>query len=92
TGVNHMKISKKSSAGSLESSDLMVYLEPMDTIKVEAVSSVSTSQHQKEIEALVKKELKKAGITGAYVKVQDNGALNLTIKARLKTAISRGIE
>jgi citrate lyase subunit gamma (acyl carrier protein) len=84
-----MEINKKSQAGSLESSDLMVYVEPFNEIKIEVESSVS-SQHTEEIRSLILNELEMRKINGVYVKIQDNGAMNLTIKARLKTALLRG--
>ena len=86
-----MKINNKSQAGSLESSDLIIYLEPADKLRVEVDSSVSP-QHGDEIGELIKEELKKYKIEKVYIKVQDNGALNLTIRARLKTALKRGSE
>ncbi len=84
-----MEIVAKSQCGSLESSDLLVYIEPYNSIKIEVTSSIST-KHNEEIKFLVKSELNNRKINKVYIKIQDNGAMNLTIRARLKTALNRG--
>ncbi|MCD6579178.1 citrate lyase acyl carrier protein [bacterium] len=86
-----MKIIKKAQCGSLESSDLMIYIEPSDGVKIEVESSIS-QLHNKEIEYLVIEELKARNIDKVYIKIHDSGAMNLTIKARLKTVLNRGIK
>ncbi len=84
-----MKIKNKAQCGSLESSDLMVFVEPADSLKIEIESSVK-KQYGKSIERTVKEELERAGVKSVYIKIQDAGALDPTIRARVSTALKRG--
>lgn len=86
-----MKISNPSKAGSLESNDILIMLYPADTIEIN-IESIVKKQFGKQIENVIRKTLEEAGVTGAKLDVQDKGALDFTIKARVKTALERSME
>lgn len=86
-----MKIKKTAICGTLESSDIMITVMPAEEIKVELNSSVE-KQFGEEIRQLITKTVSDMGVTGALVQAQDKGALNCTIKARVKTALCRACE
>ncbi|QXE90242.1 citrate lyase acyl carrier protein [Geomonas subterranea] len=86
-----MKIVKKAQAGTMQSSDLMVFLEPADTLKV-TIESTVLKQFGELIRAKVDEVLQKHGVEAAEVRITDRGALDYAIEARLETAIMRATE
>ncbi|HIS00893.1 MAG TPA: citrate lyase acyl carrier protein [Candidatus Excrementavichristensenella intestinipullorum] len=86
-----MKIGRSAAAGSLESSDAMVTISPGEGMTVE-IESVVMKQFGPAIEAAVRQELARQGVEDALVRVQDKGALECTIRARVETAILRAGE
>ena len=80
------RIIKKSSAGTMESSDMYVEISPADDIKIE-LDSVVFAQFGDEIRSLISEVLTEQGISGAYVKAIDRGALDCVIRSRVETAI-----
>jgi citrate lyase subunit gamma (acyl carrier protein) len=86
-----MKIVKKSRAGTMQSSDLMVALEPADTLTVEIESTVK-KQFDHLIRAVVDDVLAEHGVTAGRVRLSDRGALDYAIRARLETALQRAAE
>ncbi len=87
------KIKKSAYAGTLESSDAFVQIEPIeeDEIRVELTSSVE-EMYGDDIRELIKSVIKELSISYISVKVQDKGALDYVIKARLQAAILRANE
>lgn len=83
-----MKINKIAMAGTLESSDAMVTVEPADEISVNIESSVM-NQYGRKIKAIILETLKELEVEGAKVDVVDKGALDCTLKARLACAVYR---
>ena len=83
-----MKIVKKAQAGTMQSSDLMVFLEPAEELRIEVDSTVKV-QFGHLIDAKIDEVLKKLEVTSGYIKVSDRGALDYAIAARLETAIRR---
>ena len=86
-----MKIVKKVQAGTLQSSDLMVFLEPAETLTV-TIESAVLKQFGELIRAKVDEVLALHGIDAGEVRITDRGALDYAIEARLETAIMRGTE
>lgn len=86
-----MKILRGAVAGSLESSDAMVTVTPADTLSVE-VDSIVIRQFGPAIEEAVRDVLKEQQVGAAKVRIQDRGALECTIRARVETAILRAGE
>ncbi len=89
-----MKIEKIAKAGTLDSNDITVIVEPLSTDAVEIeLDSTVMFQYGESIRNIIKLTLKKHNINGVKVIVNDRGALDCTIEARLETALSRaGIE
>lgn len=87
-----MEIKKASTAGTLESSDIMILLDQGDNgIDIELKSSV-LYQFGDQIRAVIKQTLLEAGVHNAKVVATDRGALDCTIKARVMTALHRAVE
>jgi citrate lyase subunit gamma (acyl carrier protein) len=83
-----MKIVKKGVAGTMQSSDLMVFVEPADSLKVEIESTV-IRQFGHLIRARVDEVLARNGVTAGYIRLTDRGALDYAIEARIETALLR---
>ncbi|MBU5611603.1 MULTISPECIES: citrate lyase acyl carrier protein [Geomonas] len=86
-----MKIVKKAQAGTMQSSDLMVFLEPAETLNV-TIESTVLKQFGALIRAKVDEVLAKHGVDAGEVRITDRGALDYAIEARLETAIMRATE
>lgn len=86
-----MKITKKVQAGTLQSSDLMVFLEPAETLSV-SIESTVLKQFGPLIRAKVEEVLAKHGVEAGEVRVTDRGALDYAIEARVETALQRATE
>lgn len=84
-----MDIVKIASAGTMESSDAYVEIEPADSLQVN-LESVVLSQFGTEIDRVVREVLAENGVEKANVRVIDRGALECVIRARVETAIVRG--
>ena len=86
-----MKIIKSAQAGSFESSDIMILIEPVAEglgRKIEMDTSVMLQFGDKIHEIIIKK-LDEYKITDIHLIAKDKGALDTTIEARLETAIKR---
>lgn len=84
-----MEIKKSASAGTMESSDAFVEIEPStDGIKL-TTESVVYEQFGASIENAVMRVLKENGVENAKVHVIDRGALECVLCARVETAIKR---
>jgi citrate lyase subunit gamma (acyl carrier protein) len=83
-----MSIRKKAQAGTIQSSDLMVFVEPAAELVVEIESTVKR-QFEHLIRATVEEVLRVQGVTAGKVRVSDRGALDYAIQARLETALLR---
>ena len=84
-----MEILKSAAAGTLESSDAMVTVEPgEDGIELELSSSVM-NQYGRQIKATVLETLDRLQVASGHITVVDKGALDCTIKARVECAVFR---
>lgn len=83
-----MDILKRASAGTMESSDAYVEIEPSGELTVN-IESVVAKQFGDKIDAAVREVLCECGVKTAAVKVVDRGALECVIRARVETAIMR---
>lgn len=84
-----MIIQKPAMAGTLESSDAQVTVEPgTNGIELVLKSSVM-NQYGRQIKETVKATLADLGVENAVVTVIDKGALDCTIKARVECAVFR---
>jgi citrate lyase subunit gamma (acyl carrier protein) len=83
-----MKLQKKGQAGTMQSSDLMVTVEPADELIIEIESTVK-KQFEHLIRARLEAVLAKHGTTAGRISVSDRGALDYAIEARLEAALQR---
>ena len=84
-----MEILKPAMAGTLESSDAQVMVEPgEDGIELTLESSVM-NQYGRQIKQTVLETLQRLDVKDAKVTVVDKGALDCTIKARVECAVFR---
>ena len=84
-----MTIEKSAVAGTLESSDCMVTVEPgAEGIALELTSDVYR-QYGKQIRKVIHETLDRLEGKDAKVTVVDKGALDCTIKARVECAVYR---
>jgi citrate lyase subunit gamma (acyl carrier protein) len=88
-----MEIMKSVSAGSLESSDVLVTLGPAQNGGLDIiVNSIVEKQFGRRIKMYAEELLENSGIDSGLVNIQDRGALECTLRARIETAISRVFE
>ena len=85
-----MGILKSASAGTIESSDAYVEIEPKEGGLDIQIESVVKEQFGEEISQAVKNVLDENGVRNAFVRVVDRGALECVIRARVEAAIVRG--
>lgn len=84
-----MQIIKNASAGTMESSDAYVEIEPAASLQIQ-LESVVLEQFGDEIRKVVGEVLQEQGVGGANVRVIDRGALECVLRARVETAVLRG--
>ena len=84
-----MEIVKCASAGTMESSDAYVEIEPSESLEVQ-LESVVQEQFGEDIRSVVQEVLDQCGVEKANVRVIDRGALECVIRARVETAVLRG--
>lgn len=86
-----MEILKSAAAGTLESSDCMVTVEPGEGISLDLSSSVM-NQYGRQIKAAVLETLERLDVKNANVTIVDKGALECTLKARVECAVFRSCD
>ena len=79
---------KNAVAGTLESGDIMIQIGPGEGLQVELQSSVA-AQFGRQIKSVITETLEGLGVSDAYVKATDKGALDCTIRARVTAAVVR---
>ncbi len=84
------QIIRRASAGTLESSDVLVQIAPSDDGLHIQLDSVVQAQFGDDILSVVKEVLAECGVEQAQLNIQDRGALDCVIRARVETAIIRG--
>ena len=88
--VCKVEILKRASAGTLESSDIYVEIEPGEGgVRVE-LESVVKEQFGEAINQVIREVLSDCGVENATVRAADRGALECVIRARVETAVLRG--
>ena len=87
-----MEILKTAVAGTLESSDCMVTIEPAQNgLQLELESAVM-QQYGRRIAEVALQTLDRLDVENARVSIVDKGALDCTIKARVECAAMRASE
>ena len=88
-----MKLITTGNAGTMESNDIMITVEPSDGggVQVELTSSVY-QQFGKQIIAVIQETAASYGVENALITAVDKGALDCTVRARVATALTRAAE
>ena len=85
-----MDILERASAGTMESSDAYIEIEPGQNGLSIQLESVVLGQFGESIDRTVREVLADHGVANANVRVIDRGALDCVLRARLETAVLRG--
>lgn len=86
-----MQITKIAVAGTLESSDVQIRIAPATSLDIELNSSVG-KQFGEDILATIQDVLTTFNVKSAQIIVEDKGALDCVLRARLKTALLRATD
>lgn len=87
-----MEIKHDATAGTLESSDVMVTVEPGSGGVEVQVESPVLHQFGAQISRIVLESLERLDVKSVRVSVLDRGALDCTIKARVEAAVFRAAD
>ena len=87
-----MEIKKAATAGTLESSDCMVTIEPNDEGVEFSLSSSVINQYGNQIRKVALETLKHLDVENVRITIVDKGALDCTIKARIEGAVYRSVD
>lgn len=88
-----MELKKIGIAGSVESSDINIVIEPTSNPGIEInLRSDVIKQFGRQIKEIIEETLRSQGVENALVKVVDKGAVDFVIKARTLTALCRAAE
>lgn len=86
-----LKVSKEALAGTLESSDVLVKVGPSEKSEPEIIiHSQVMKQFGKQIKRVVTETLNELSVNQISVSIEDKGALDCVIKARVQAAVLRG--
>ena len=88
-----MKLITTGNAGTMESNDIMITVEPSDGggVQVDLTSSVYR-QFGKQIIAVIRETVAGYGVENAVITAVDKGALDCTLKARVECAVFRSCD
>ncbi|MBR7046168.1 MAG: citrate lyase acyl carrier protein [Lachnospiraceae bacterium] len=86
-----MKIEKPGMAGTLESSDCLVTVEPGEGRIDFELDSAVINQYGNQIRKVAMQTLKNLEIDDIRLKIVDKGALDCTLKARIEGAVYRAV-
>ena len=87
-----MEIKRPAMAGTLESSDCQVTVEPGDGQVEFELESAVMHQFGKQIRKVVMETLDHLDVKNVRITVVDKGALDCTIRARVEGAVYRSVE
>ena len=83
-------IIRRAAAGTLESSDVYVEIEPCDAGIEMELESVVIQQFGEAIRRVAEEVLSEQQVQNAKLSIVDRGALDCVIRARVETAVLRG--
>jgi len=88
-----LELKKTAVAGTMESGDIMVTIEPVPSggITLDLSSNV-IQQYGRQIESAIRETLRELDVENAQVSAVDKGALDCTIRARVSAAVFRAAE
>lgn len=87
-----MEITRPAVAGTLESSDCQVTVEPGNGSVEFSLESAVINQYGNQIRKVVLQTLENLEINNVKISVVDKGALDCTIKARVEGAVFRSVD
>ena len=87
-----MEINKPAVAGTLESSDCQVTVEPGNGKVDFSLESAVIHQFGNQIKKVTLETLKDLGVDNVRISIVDKGALDCTIKARIEGAVFRAVD
>lgn len=87
-----MEIKKPAVAGTLESSDCQVTVEPGNGKVDFSLESAVIHQFGNQIKKVMLETLKDLGVDNVRISIVDKGALDCTIKARIEGAVFRAVD
>lgn len=88
-----MELMKTGMAGTVESGDILVEIEKTETAGVEIqLDSTVMGLYGRRIREVISETVAECGVDGIKVIASDKGALDCTIRARIKTAILRACD
>lgn len=85
-----IEIKKMATAGTVESNDILIMISKGEGELDIDVESVVKKQYGEQIEKVIHDTLVEEGVNNAKVIAKDKGALDFTIKARVRACIERG--
>lgn len=85
-------IVRQAVAGTMESSDAYVEIEPAEAGVSLEIDSVVGARFGESIRASAEEILREFAVENARVRIVDQGALDCVIRARVETAVRRGME
>jgi citrate lyase subunit gamma (acyl carrier protein) len=86
-----MEIKKEAICGTLESNDLLVKVAPRNGLEV-VISSEVMRQFGARIREVVGETLKQMDVSQGQFVIEDKGALDCAIRARVQAAVLRGCD
>jgi citrate lyase subunit gamma (acyl carrier protein) len=87
-----VEIKKIANAGTVESSDILIFVEPgTNGIEIK-LDSVVANQFGRRIRQVIEATAQKAGVENVKITATDKGALDCTIQARTLIALHRAAE
>lgn len=87
-----MKIVKEALAGTRESSDLMVKISPAEGELEIVINSEVIKQFGDQIRQVAEETLQTMGVKEGLIVIDDKGALDCVIRARLQSAVLRAAD
>ena len=87
-----MELKKAATAGTLESSDCMVTVEPGEGGIDFTLDSSVINQFGNQIRKVTLDTLKNLGVNNVSIHIVDKGALDCTLKARIEGAVYRAVD
>jgi citrate lyase subunit gamma (acyl carrier protein) len=84
-----MELKVVASAGTLESSDIQIIIEPNEEGIILELESTVKAQFGEQIEKVINETLKELNVENVKIFANDKGAIDPVIKSRVQTAVYR---
>ena len=87
-------VRKAAQAGTIESNDIMVTVSPANAgagVQIELLSPL-IKQFGRQIKAVISETIQEYGLSDVAIHANDRGALDCTIRARVRAAVERAMK